>query len=98
MVNYLKEIDYTKEELKSSEYFKRRKTMEYDARIINWCFSDGLIWGFIFDDKKKRFKDETWIHTSTILSKKEDIKEGNIIETKNSKYLLGKEEYNGISK
>jgi hypothetical protein len=66
--------------------------MEYDAIIEEWIMSNGIIWGLILEDKRGRFRDNTYIHTSTVISKKEDIKEGNIIETKNSKYLLGKEE------
>ena len=69
--------------------------MEYDAIIEEWIMSNGIIWGLILEDKKGRFRDKTYIHTSTILSNIKIIKEGDIITTKNSKYLLGKKGYDG---
>lgn len=67
-----------------------------DARLENWFTQEitryatesCVIFGYIFDDKKGRFKDDTWISTSFI--NKTEFKEGEVVETMNSRYLLGK--------
>lgn len=63
-------------------------------RLENWAVSgtqDNLrIWGNIFEDEKNRFTDGTFVRTSSIKSKLKDIKEGFVVETRNSKYILGK--------
>ena len=51
----------------------------------------GFIWGTIYDDAKNRFPDGSIIHTSAIWKNKlENLKEGDIVETQFSSYLLGK--------
>jgi len=65
------------------------------GRLENWnrTASIGghtfLIWGDIYDDVHKRWIDGTRIHTSGI--RESEVKEGDIVETLNSTYLLGKE-------
>lgn len=50
-----------------------------------------IVWGFIYGDTKKRFRDGTWIHTSDVKGiRSMNLKEGDIIETRNSFYKLGK--------
>ena len=71
---------------------------ELTGRIENWFAplipdKDGnfVLSGYIYDDAKGRWEDGHWITTSTI--KDVDVrklKEGDIITTRNSKYLLGK--------
>lgn len=68
--------------------------MEYTARLENWVKDDthSVIWGFVYEDSKGRFRDGTWIHTSYIdadlfISAKED----DVVKTLNSSYLLGKQ-------
>jgi len=67
---------------------------EVTGRIENWEFEQtiggGMVWGNIYDDVRGRFVDGLYIHTSTVVSPVTDIVEGNIIITKNSRYLLGK--------
>lgn len=50
-----------------------------------------VYWGFIYNDVKKRFRDGTWIHTSSIPDKKDrDKKRGGVyIKTLNTTYILG---------
>lgn len=50
----------------------------------------GVVWGTLMVDSKGRFKDETYVHTSTVTSDTSNLREGDIITTKNSKYKLGK--------
>jgi hypothetical protein len=62
---------------------------EYDAELDNWIYDKRhrCIWGHISNDKRGRFRDGTWIHTSMIPDVTE-FKEGDIVKTLNSKYLL----------
>lgn len=70
------------------------KKQTHNGRLENWVvdpFGRNVIWGEIFGDTKKRFEDGAWIHTSSIdpdfINK---AKEGDIVVTLNSSYLLGK--------
>lgn len=63
------------------------------ARLENWVQSPigpkgFIIYGEIHDDVQNRWDNGTEIHTSRI--KPREIKEGDIVETMNSTYLLGK--------
>lgn len=61
--------------------------------IEEWSFSDGVIWGKIIFDRKERFPNGYYIHTSTLLAPSpSDLTEGTYIRTKNSFYRLGKPE------
>jgi len=63
---------------------------EFDARLEQWWY-DGVhdvIWGQIVGDKKGRWRDYTFIHTSSI-KPTGPLVEGAIVSTRNSKYLLG---------
>lgn len=63
------------------------------GRLENWAWDDvhPVIWGFIYDDERKRFRDGTWIHTSIIDSlDPKDLRSGAVVKTLNSLYLLGK--------
>lgn len=67
-----------------------------DATINNWILSPLCknIEGFIADDAKGRWKDGTFFHTSSIpnltISEYLNLKEGDIVKTLNSVYLLGR--------
>lgn len=70
---------------------------EYDAVLDAWNtqshpnVADFVIWGHIKGDNKRRFRDGCYMHTSGIpYEKLEGLKEGMIIQTRNSKYKLGK--------
>lgn len=66
---------------------------EITGRLENWSWDlkFPIIWGFLYDDIHKRWRDGQMIHTSSIDKKKfRDVKEGDIVETMNSRYLLGK--------
>lgn len=64
------------------------------GRLENWTkgnsTTDGtfLIWGDLYDDVNERWASGSRIHTSNI--KEREVKEGDIVETLNSAYLLGK--------
>jgi len=49
------------------------------------------VWGHVFDDVRGRFRDDTTIRTSAIpVSELPNLKQGYVVETRNSRYLLGK--------
>lgn len=63
------------------------------GRLENWTVVsvssiDFVIYGDMYDDNNNRFKDGTAVRTSSI--KQRPVSEGDIVETKNSTYLLGK--------
>ncbi len=65
---------------------------ETTGRLEKWCVDKvypHIIWGNLYDDQKKRWRQGQRIHTSNILTPEEEWKEGAIITTLNSKYLLG---------
>lgn len=71
---------------------------EITGRLENWYFDlyFNVIWGQVYDDSKGRFIDGTLIHTSDLIiprnhTRKDPPVEGDIMQTRNSRYLLGKE-------
>lgn len=65
---------------------------EYTAKLNNWhcqqvTKKEFIIWGVVEGDKLGRFPDGDIIHTSGIKNIK--VAEGDIVQTKNSNYLLG---------
>jgi len=64
-------------------------TDKITARLENWQLVFNNLYGDIYDDSKNRFEDGKWIKLSKINAV--ELKEGDIIQTMNSKYLLGKE-------
>jgi hypothetical protein len=64
------------------------KMENYDAEINEWVLVNGMIFGKIYHDKKKRWKDGYDIRTSLIMCNTEDVQEYEVVETKNSKYYL----------
>lgn len=64
---------------------------EVTGRLEGWYWDDqyNIIWGYLYDDVRERWCDGQYIHTSHIEDKK-DYKEGDIVYTLNSSYLLGK--------
>jgi hypothetical protein len=64
---------------------------EITGRLENWVPQFNILWGHVHDDVRKRFEDGTWIHTSSIFNVNlKDLKEGDVVQTLNSSYLLGK--------
>lgn len=63
---------------------------EITGTLENWSYDrhHRVFWGQIYGDTKGRFRDGTMIHTSACEFNKN--KEGDIIETLNSRYKLGK--------
>jgi hypothetical protein len=64
------------------------------ATLDNWYLDPmfTLLWGFIRGDVRKRFSEGQHIHTSLLKitrSEAENLKEGDIVETQNSRYKLG---------
>ena len=49
-----------------------------------------IIWGNLFDDVHKRWREGTRIHTSNVKTPREEWAEGKVVTTLNSRYLLGK--------
>jgi hypothetical protein len=68
---------------------------EYDGVLDNWVVDPmgrNVLWGEIFGDKKGRFNDGAWIHTSRMTPEViASAKEGVVAKTLNSAYLLGKQ-------
>ncbi len=70
-------------------------TIEVTGRLENWFYVPGThrIIGEVYGDAKNRFEDGAIIHTSTLMLKRVDVpdlKEDDVIRTRNSSYLLGK--------
>ena len=63
---------------------------DFDATLEQWWYDrkHGVIWGQIVGDKKGRWRDYTFINTSSI-KPTGPLVEGAIVTTRNSKYLLG---------
>lgn len=61
------------------------------AQLEDWWYDQffHVYWGHIYGDRKNRFRDGTRIHTSSVKPKERHKREGDIIETLNSRYLLG---------
>ena len=67
--------------------------MEITGKLENWYMEqvtrkEFIIWGHLSGDSKGRWPDGRWIHTSGVKNRR--IKEGDIVRTRNSTYLLGK--------
>lgn len=66
---------------------------EITGKLEQWWYdpTNHVFWGFIKEDVKKRFKDDSFIHTSNIRNSRKacaDMKEGDVVHTLNSHYLL----------
>lgn len=66
--------------------------MEQDitGRLEDWFYDGVMVWGNLYEDTKQRWYDGVHIHTSAVLTDRMYIKEGEVIQTRNSRYLLGK--------
>lgn len=63
------------------------------GRLEDWSVDgvNSIIWGKIYDDVHKRWYEGKQIHTSYIENVRDmELKEGDIVKTLNSTYLLGK--------
>ena len=58
-------------------------------RVQNWDDKEFIIWGDLYGDGLRRWRNGQRIHTSGILHR--EVKEGDVVQTRNSTYLLGKE-------
>ena len=71
--------------------------MEIHGVIQDWVVDTYRSTGFyvargtIVGDTKGRWEDGHWIRTSAIMSSVVNLKEGDIIQTRNSNYILGRE-------
>lgn len=70
----------------------------YDAVLQDWIIlplpaypGTHIIVGIVTNDRKNRFTDGRCIHTSAIVTPLEEIVEGAVVETLNTRYLLGEE-------
>ena len=63
----------------------------YDAILENWYIDllGNVLYGNVYFDSKNRFKNGDLIHTSKVLNP-ETFGELDIIQTRNTKYLLGR--------
>jgi len=61
-----------------------------NAQLENWVFIGGVLYGEVLNHP--RFDDGTLVRTSTVISEptEEPAKEGDVIETRNTFYELGK--------
>ncbi len=63
----------------------------YDGRLESWSVAYNSVIGNIYYDSKDRFYDGALIRTSKVQEPAlEELKEGDVVETRNSKYVLGK--------
>ena len=70
----------------------KRSKHEYDAVLEDWQvvrFTTSQLWGKIYGDEAGRFKDGDEVTTSSLKTTGPYV-EGNIVETRNTRYLLGK--------
>lgn len=63
----------------------------HDWILIEWPDYDGVyvIAGAVTGDRKGRFPHGRGIHTSMILTPVDRIREGSVVQTLNTRYLLG---------
>lgn len=69
--------------------------MEQKARLENWVLVGNQLLGEIYDDNTGRAEDGTACHTSPLLPMAQQVsspKEGVEVFTRNTTYLLGKEQ------
>lgn len=79
-----------KECLELEEEMTDDPELPYTARLSNWKQVGHVIHGNIFGDATGCFPDGTSVITYAVLSRDKDVKEGGLIKTRNSTYLLGK--------
>lgn len=64
------------------------------GKLENWILLEDqgllVVFGSIYGDQKKRFANGVHMYTSPVYTPASEIKEGNVIQTLNSRYLLGK--------
>lgn len=60
-----------------------------EVRLENWQQFGGGMWGQAYGHP--RFDDGTQVRTSFIVKEPEEFKEGAVVETNNTLYILGKE-------
>lgn len=70
----------------------------YDAVLHDWIVlplpdypGTHLLFGIVTNDRKNRFDDGRCIHTSAIVTLLEQVVEGAVVDTLNTRYLLGEE-------
>lgn len=59
------------------------------ATLKRWWRLDNVLWGNIHDDTKGRFSDGVLVRTSRIAGTTPVLKQGDLVQTANSLYLLG---------
>lgn len=75
-----------------------RTAADFDAELLDWVlvawpgYDDVyVIVGVVAGDRKGRFIDRRTVLTSVLLSPVNQIHEGAIVQTQNTRYLLGQE-------
>jgi hypothetical protein len=70
--------------------YKEPRTLSGWVSVYPNSYDKGwhVFWGHIHEDTRQRFYDGAWIHTSHCVEP--DAKEGDVVHTLNSTYLLGK--------
>ena len=71
---------------------------QYDAVLHDWIIlplpeypATYLLVGIVTGDRKSRFADGRCIHTSAIVTPLKQVVEGAVVDTLNTRYLLGEE-------
>lgn len=66
--------------------------LDYDAVLREWWIIDFVyessLVGRVFGDRRRRFTDGRWIITSAIKTPRRRVMNGQIVCTKNTRYLL----------
>ena len=69
--------------------------LDYDAELDRWLLAETaqseefFLFGIVRGDRKRRFRDGALIRTSILQTPLSGIAGGRIVETLNSRYLLG---------
>ena len=65
---------------------------EVTGTLEEWVYDKGrnVLVGRIYNDTEKRWPDGYWVYTSGIV-RPDELKQGDVVETMNSYYLLGAE-------
>jgi hypothetical protein len=67
-----------------------------DGLLEEWAIVDmgdfKVVYGYLYYDRKERFRDGEWMTTSRIVGIPDELKQGDKVYTENSVYVLGVKE------
>jgi len=70
-----------------------RDVKKLDGRLEQWYTEEAhgghVIWGYLHNDPNRRFMEGAFVYTSLVFD--QIIEEGVVVQTTNSRYLMGKQ-------